>query len=161
MTTAPPWTPAEIELLRTLTAECFTASQIAARVGNGKTRNSVVGKWFRLGLSKSRPKPERTGKIKLTPASEKAPRVHRPSVKRPEPSLPALPVPAVIEPEPIVGVNVVQLESRMCKFPIGDPQQPDFRYCGKPQRENSPYCAHHAAICYQPASDRRMKRAAT
>ena len=36
------------------------------------------------------------------------------------------------------------------KWPIGDPKQPDFRFCGHPQHEGKPYCTAHCAVAYAP-----------
>ena len=42
-----------------------------------------------------------------------------------------------------------------CKWPVGDPTQDDFYFCGCDAPENSPYCSYHAKLAYQPASERR------
>jgi GcrA cell cycle regulator len=39
----------------------------------------------------------------------------------------------------------------MCKWPIGDPRQPDFHFCGEDAQVGLPYCSHHASVAYQPA----------
>ena len=60
------WTDERVELLKKLWAEGLSASQIAGRLG-GATRNAVIGKVHRLGLSgratssrSSSPRPRRT-----------------------------------------------------------------------------------------------------
>ena len=60
------WTDERVELLKKLWAEGLSASQIAGRLG-GVTRNAVIGKVHRLGLSgratssrSSSPRPRRT-----------------------------------------------------------------------------------------------------
>jgi GcrA cell cycle regulator len=54
------------------------------------------------------------------------------------------------------GATILNLTDRMCRWPIGDPKQPGFRFCGKPSAANLPYCAEHAAIAYQvPGGKRR------
>ena len=45
------WTDERVELLRKLWLEGFSASKIAAQLANGITRNAVIGKVHRLGLS--------------------------------------------------------------------------------------------------------------
>lgn len=50
------WTDDRIELLRRLWLQGQTASQIAEQLGAGVTRNAVIGKAHRLGLS-GRPTP--------------------------------------------------------------------------------------------------------
>ena len=50
------WTEERIELLQRLWLQGQTASQIAEQLGGGVTRNAVIGKAHRLGLS-GRPTP--------------------------------------------------------------------------------------------------------
>jgi GcrA cell cycle regulator len=40
---------------------------------------------------------------------------------------------------------------RMCKWPIGDPRQPDFHFCQEDSQPGLPYCSDHARVAYQPA----------
>ena len=44
------WTEERLELLKKLWSEGWSASQIAAEIGGGMTRNAVLGKSHRLGL---------------------------------------------------------------------------------------------------------------
>ena len=46
----------------------------------------------------------------------------------------------------------------MCRWPMGDPTTPEFRFCGGNAITGLPYCAHHSRIAYQPAADRRRER---
>jgi len=49
-------------------------------------------------------------------------------------------------------VTLMDLREAMCRWPLGDPSTPDFRFCGVKSRPGSgPYCSHHASIAYQPA----------
>ena len=56
-------------------------------------------------------------------------------------------------------VTIMELRESMCRWPLGDPASPDFRYCGadSPIGEG-PYCKYHARVAYQPAQDRRRAR---
>ena len=45
------WTDERVEQLRKLWLDGKSASQIAAELANGITRNAVIGKVHRLGLS--------------------------------------------------------------------------------------------------------------
>src|SRR5271165_3343364 len=59
-----------------------------------------------------------------------------------------------------VTVTVLTLGVHMCKWPIGDPSGDDFTFCGRRTLKESPYCAEHARIAYQPqprakAADRK------
>ncbi len=66
--------------------------------------------------------------------------------------------------DPIAHDNVVPMSQRLsllelneatCHWPIGDPSNPEFFFCGGKALASLPYCAHHSRIAYQPASDRR------
>ena len=69
------WTNERIELLQKLWLEGCSASRIAGELGAGVTRNAVIGKVFRLGLS---------GRVKAVaghvpaPSHQKAPRRQAP-----------------------------------------------------------------------------------
>jgi GcrA cell cycle regulator len=52
----------------------------------------------------------------------------------------------------------MELREYMCRWPMGDPTTPDFRFCGARSQTGLPYCSHHARIAYQPAADRRRDR---
>jgi len=65
---------------------------------------------------------------------------------------------AVVAPRS-AGVTIMELREAMCRFPLGDPTTPEFRYCGAQASTGLPYCAHHAQIAYQPAAERKRLRA--
>jgi ribosome-associated translation inhibitor RaiA len=53
-------------------------------------------------------------------------------------------------PAPLIdGVLPVDLTEGMCRWPIGDPREEDFMFCGRNIRAGSPYCAQHTAMAYQ------------
>jgi len=64
----------------------------------------------------------------------------------------------VVAPQP-EGVTIMELREGMCRWPLGDPTTPEFRYCGARAVEGLPYCPHHAQIAYQPAAERKRLRA--
>ena len=84
------------------------------------------------------------------------------------PMLSAVPVVAPVpKPQPLMHVvipetsrvTIMELRESMCKWPLGDPMNVDFRYCGaKAPLGGAPYCTTHAQIAYQPAQDRRRDR---
>jgi GcrA cell cycle regulator len=55
-------------------------------------------------------------------------------------------------------VQIMELRESMCKWPIGDPTHAEFVFCGADCNFGTPYCTHHSAIAYQPASERRRVR---
>jgi len=84
------WTDDRVEQLKTLWTEGMSASQIAKELG-GVTRNAVIGKVHRLGLSsRNQGKPEAAEK----PAEPAAAPVVEKVVRAPEPEAPAREEPA-------------------------------------------------------------------
>src|SRR5258705_8478783 len=72
------WTDGRVELLKKLWAEGLSASQIAGELG-GITRNAVIGKVHRLGLSGRAKSPSSSGPRVRKPRSHMM-RVSRPSI---------------------------------------------------------------------------------
>jgi GcrA cell cycle regulator len=158
------WTDDRVEQLKKLWEAGLSASQIAAELGN-VTRNAVIGKVHRLGLSGRAKSPSSTAPRprKARPAQHMM-RVTRP-VARGNTAL-AHVFEAEVEPDPVTYDNVVPMSQRLtllqlnestCHWPIGDPSSPDFFFCGGRAQAGAPYCAHHSRIAYQPASDRRRQ----
>lgn len=159
------WTDDRVELLKKLWAEGLSASQIAGQLG-GVTRNAVIGKVHRLGLSgratTSRVKPNRARKHK-TQRQPNTPRLGLFSsnntamrslttgteAPREEPfrsQFVELDIPVDER------VDLVDLKESQCRWPIGDPQDQQFHFCGKSKAEGGPYCQYHAEIAFQPLS---------
>jgi GcrA cell cycle regulator len=159
------WTDERVENLKKLWQEGLSASQIAGRLG-GVTRNAVIGKVHRLGLSG-----------RATTSRMKSLRPRRPAAstqKRPQPknrfaqqgnsALRAL-YQGDAEPyQPPAEEVVIPLEQRKyittltescCRWPIGDPQHEDFHFCGKGKVTGLPYCEFHARRAFQPPQARR------
>lgn len=144
------WTDERVEQLKQLWTDGLSASQIARQLG-GVTRNAVIGKVHRLGLA-GRATPARTERPRMQVA-------RRPARPRPAPVIQA----PIIEKEPLVDEhgrkkNMLTINDRMCKWPIGDPSQPDFHFCGHPPKPSSPYCDAHCVKAFQPAQGRRDGR---
>ena len=68
--------------------------------------------------------------------------------------------PVAIEAPVPLKLELIQLTEQTCKWPIGDPAQEDFHFCGHSTKESSPYCAYHSRLAYQPVVDRRRERRA-
>jgi GcrA cell cycle regulator len=151
------WTDERVEQLKKLWQEGLSASQIAKALG-GVTRNAVIGKVHRLGLS-GRAAPSQPARATFKPAV-KAPRpapAPAPVAARPALAVappPPAPVVAPEPPEPFVELTgtatVLTLGAHMCKWPIGDPSRDDFSFCGRRSADEGPYCAEHARVAYQP-----------
>jgi GcrA cell cycle regulator len=166
------WTDERVEQLKKMWLDGLSASQIAGELANGITRNAVIGKVHRLGLSgrvkspvpaPSRPRskggPEDEERVPILPVSHG--NLALAVEVRPAPA-PA-PAPRASGDDVVIPicerVSIMELRESMCRWPLGDPTSSDFRYCGaKMQIGLGPYCAHHARIAYQPAQDRRRDR---
>lgn len=169
------WTDERVETLRKLWAEGLSASQIAAQLG-GVSRNAVIGKVHRLKLSgrgRTTAAPARQKKP-AQPATVKAPSRPAASPRSITPSVGATALQARFDAEPLVRettratdnivvpisrhLQLIQLNERTCKWPIGDPLAEGFHFCGNDCAEAGPYCRYHARIAFQPASERRRVR---
>jgi GcrA cell cycle regulator len=143
------WTDARVQALKRLWAEGFSAAETAARLG-GVTRNAVIGKLHRLGLSGRRP---------TTPARRprgEGPRpARRTAVRAPRPAACAAP-PAAPEAAGRVP-DLLGLRPGLCRWPIGDPRSSAFSFCGAGCGRLGPYCPAHR----RRAHVRRRRRAAT
>lgn len=169
------WTDDRVETLKKLWSEGLSASQIAKQLG-GVTRNAVIGKVHRLGLSgratPSRPPQRRVTTPKPTQArvaKPSAPAQAKPAAKIAATSAKPAAVPAVaervapsvpVEAQPLPNgeyATVLTLKDSMCKWPIGDPADATFRFCGRKSQPGHAYCDAHASMAYQPQQKRKRK----
>jgi GcrA cell cycle regulator len=140
------WTNKSVEQLKTLWAEGQSASVIACRIG-GITRNAVIGKVHRLGLpgratrSRTQSQRQRTQALRVRSRNVQRPAITAPA--KPRRVLTALPE---LAPAPPLIVTVATLSSLTCRWPIGDPFDAAFHFCGRAAAEHAPYCPHHMAI---------------
>ena len=152
------WTDDRIELLKSHWEAGMTASQIAEALGQGVSRNAVIGKAHRLGLE-ARPSP-----VKLSEAAAAVIEAvvaaaegvaeglsAAPAVTKAPPRRPTRPAPP---PKP-AKTTLLDLSEKVCKWPIGHPGETDFHFCGKPAQASFPYCTEHCAIAYQAQLPRR------
>lgn len=163
----PGWTTERIEDLRAYCGEGLSASQIAHKLGFA-TRNAVIGKIHRLGLIKGHQSPplrQRAPGSGIKPQNvcpqviEKAhyTRKRRLRISLVETTAPTQPL-YIQSSEYDQGIphqkhrpdccrNLLQLGNHTCHWPVGDPQKPDFFFCGA--WTNEIYCRHHAARAYR------------
>ncbi|MCU0900678.1 MAG: GcrA cell cycle regulator [Cypionkella sp.] len=123
------WTDERVETLKKMWAEGQSASQIAKELG-GVTRNAVIGKVHRLGLSNrvGGGKDETEDDVPVM-AAKPEPVAPRPAPElRPEPSAAAAPRPAPERPAaaaaPAAPSNVTPLPIRKAIIPAGQPLPP-------------------------------------
>lgn len=67
-------------------------------------------------------------------------------------------VPARPSPEIAGKTSLLDLNDRICKWPIGHPGEPDFHFCGRPVNPGFPYCVDHCGQAYQAQLPRRDRR---
>jgi GcrA cell cycle regulator len=84
-------------------------------------------------------------------------------VMAPIPLQPVAEEPAVFAEDDIAiamseRVTIMDLRESMCRWPMGDPTKPEFRFCGARSITGLPYCTHHSRIAYQPVADRKRER---
>ena len=129
------WTDDKINKLQKLWGKGLTASQIAEKLGDGVTRNAVIGKAHRLKLP-SRPSPVKAEPIKkaLPPPPEKKE-----------------------EMAETRKTSLLDLTEQTCKWPIGHPGDADFYFCGKLSRPGVPYCPDHCLMAFQAQLPRKER----
>ncbi len=155
------WTEERVAELMRLWEAGRSASEIGRLLGVSK--NSVVGKAHRMKLA-ARPSPIKRGGSSTSrrPAAPAAPKpamrvAVQPKIERPV----AAPAPAAVEVRrqaPIV--RRTSGKGPNCLWPIGDPGDADFHFCGAPAVPGKPYCAEHCARAYIVRSNRSDSEAA-
>ena len=145
------WTDEQVERLKQLWLEGLSASQVAKRLG-GVTRNSVIGKVYRLGLSR------KTLASRTDEASQSEVGVALEASRLSSGSQGQNGVCGEDASRPQSGsatasnghIDLLNLNERTCRWPIGEPCKPGFCFCGKTPKPGSPYCEYHTGIAYQP-----------
>jgi GcrA cell cycle regulator len=162
------WTPERIDELKRLWDAGHSASEIGKKLGVSK--NAVVGKAHRLKLS-ARPSPIKRGGPSTTRRRPAA--AQRQAAARAATSSPLLNGSATTTATPSGGKAVSSSPfaaeapsrspapsytpsrasrkaagSQTCAWPIGDPGDPEFRFCGEKSVPGKPYCEAHCAQAY-------------
>lgn len=154
------WTDERLEQAKAWVVEGLSSREIAERLGEGVSRNAVIGKLrragFQCGAGKYCGRPRRGD----APKKVKAAKPPKPKSKHfrfgygaraqsPVP-LKATPVREPAPPPEVKMLGIMQLGPTTCKFPIGDPRNPDFGYCGHKRQGTSSYCEYHHRLAYHP-----------
>jgi GcrA cell cycle regulator len=149
------WTSERVDQLRTCVNAGLTCSQIADEIG--VSRNAVIGKIHRLGLSQGN--------------SAEASALRRPPRVRPR-MTPRQIVHAIFtEPRRVAEMEVVEvgcvesadrcslleLAHGKCRWPINDPTDEDFAFCGNDAVAGMSYCAGHVRLAYRFPTRRRVE----
>lgn len=168
------WTDQKIQMLRDMWGHGYSASEIAARLG-GMTRNAVIGKAHRLKLSVRSDAAKAASNGTAMMGGSVIPAMKSTSRKRvmlrPLPVMPtpettrSFTPPTLQTPDTIrrnnEGIAVTKAGDRHCRWPVGDPRSPDFRFCGCTAHEGLPYCIDHARVAYQSIGRRQRNNNAT
>ena len=142
------WTDDRVALLKKLWGEGKTAAEIAKELG-GVTRNAVIGKAHRLKLSN-----------RVSPIQQNK----KPAASVPKPQIAPQ---AKIQPKKILReteqdnrkrIPLTDLKAGECRWPIGDPREKNFGFCGCKAISGLPYCLEHAHVAYQPAARNRIMK---
>jgi GcrA cell cycle regulator len=67
-------------------------------------------------------------------------------------------VPAKPSAEVADKTSLLDLNDRICRWPMGHPGEPDFHFCGQPSNPGYPYCVNHCGVAYQAQLPRRDRR---
>ena len=150
-----PWTPEREAEAERLYAEGLSASKIAEALG-GCTRNSIIGKLHRMGVTRPYPpssvlKPGRKPRV-----AADAPPIPKRTRARPAPAkpLPAAPIASQTAPEPGPWTGG-------CKWPTNSWARGEgwrAEWCGERREVGKPYCGAHAAKAYAPRPQPKSER---
>ena len=148
------WTTEVIQRLSILWAEGHSTAEIGRRMGFSK--NAIVGKAHRLNLP-ARPSPIQKDKAQPRPA-KRPPCPKLPSLRCLAETSTAPPTARFVPPAPKRPRQLCcpppRIGTDRCCWPLGEPGEPGFRFCGDLAITNKPYCPEHARIAYQPGRRR-------
>ncbi len=151
------WTTERVQQLQSYVTAGLTCSQIAGEIG--VSRNAVIGKIHRLGLSPGRKPAALAQRMRAEPARPRAQRTLISRLLRAAVAAPAIaPIDTTMELAPVESAercSLLDLASDQCRWPLGDPGKADFGFCGHDVIAGISYCAGHARIAYRLPSGRR------
>lgn len=157
------WTDEMIDDLRSMWKQGLTTAEIGKKLGVSK--NSIVGKVHRLGLS-GRPSPIKKKEDESTTKTvdekkvlkEKAPQKEKAPEPKAEKLTTKLKTPEKKETKMDCqkseleknqkAVSLMELDNHTCRWPLGDPKDDNFHFCGKKIRVGQTYCDEHSSIAY-------------
>jgi GcrA cell cycle regulator len=138
----------------------YSSSQIGAELGI--TRNAVMGKLNRLGLSGTVPKGNKVPRPRR--ASGGAVGVQRSQrLKNARRRMFACESNEQPADQSDCAVSFMDVQPHQCRYPIGEPSDLNsFRFCGaqKLEEAGSPYCLRHTRLCWTPYQMRAERRPA-
>jgi GcrA cell cycle regulator len=172
------WSRERIALLRRRWAEGLTASAIAKELGGGVSRCAVLGKIHRLALKQPKFKRRYAGKEKA--ALKRRTRGPRPAARSRRGASRLMAAFHALGLDQFFGApdtrtvhrhagkafgaacGLLDLTAATCRWPVGEPGEADFVFCGAAPFARYPYCVGHCLIAYRPeSSEGEPRRAAT
>lgn len=156
------WSDERVEKLKSLHAKGVSCSIMAAEIG-GVSRNAVIGKLHRLGLSNAKSTVHRDNQYGRKPRPPRTPpektvRIVRANGNSNRMRLMESAKVQVQEMRcvDVVSLNValLDLEPHQCRYPTSDAP---FLFCGRGKMEGSSYCAPHFMLTHRSEADRRAK----
>ena len=147
------WTTERVDRLKGFVGAGLTCSQIATEIG--VTRNAVIGKIHRLGLG--------PGRAAATPDRPCPPRLRRPRLRSQSallhlidkaPSIAGDTIFAAMTVDSPQSCSLIELAHGKCRWPLNDPGEAGFAFCGNDQATGFSYCAGHARMAYRPSARR-------
>ncbi len=173
------WNDTRIRQLKKMWADGESAGEIAATLG-GLSRNAIIGKVYRLGLSNrdpvpavkmDKPKGKKQPKVASTtalPSGQNKLPLRRPPVVRAGQPLPPQPAANEISEDVLrtaaetlkkaKKISLMELTEKTCKWPVGDPSTDDFWFCGLDSETGKPYCKAHNDVAFHPPNMQRKMR---
>jgi GcrA cell cycle regulator len=139
------WTHERIEQLKKLWEAGYTASNIATELG-GITRNAVIGKAHRLGLSGRMKSKSKVSSVSIV-RKRKMPVNKNSKI-----------IELTTSVEPMNPTSFADIKDGLCRWPLGEPEDSDFKFCGRKCAEGMIYCTEHHSLAYQPLNQARQKR---
>ncbi len=136
------WTPDQVSKLKELYGKGNTAGQIAAIIG--KTRNSIIGKGFRLKLS-AKSIPKNNNPKHILQREENNTQTEKKTRKS---KFKSLLLDKDFEPENPKSLE--ELHDNICRWPIGHPNEPNFYFCGRKSMKDFSYCKLHVLYAFHP-----------
>lgn len=145
------WTDEMVDGLKEMWKQGLTTNEIAKNLGVSK--NSIVGKVHRLNLT-ARPSPIK--KKDELPTEELKTEKENDTLKAAAKAVKKITInPIEIKQLPLENNKVVssclkltELDNHTCRWPLGDPRDDNFCFCGKKVRGGQTYCEEHSAIAY-------------
>jgi len=154
-----PWTPKAVGILIRMTRAGANSGEIAQTIGNGLTRNAVLGKAHRLragGMSvptcalstvKAAPKPPATPRSRAGTTHVGYAFGKRFTKDVPPKLMKATPH-DTIDPKTPGLVRMMDLQPHSCRWPLNSATQGEYYFCGDLREGARPYCPTHVALAY-------------